>query len=495
MRTQYIFGIIVLFGGMNVGLKAQQFPALQHFRTYSFLYNPALSGRAAHTEVFLGHRQQWLGMPDAPSSSILALSWRGKSQPIGYGALLQQTQFGLLNRLQGRMQAAAHFGDERSTLFSIGAYGGFSDWRFAFTKYDNENNDPLLGTLELGTAFEAGMGFAFRQVLGAVVLDLDASAINIGGGNYRYGNDGIFRRERAYWGRAALEIDAGGFMLTPFFIYTMKKDGGPAGGITVSPDNIPGAVTLSYAPATKEFAGILRLGETNKMAFTVAAMYQAPLGLSLEGGMWIPLKKTKIDTKPKPEPKPEPPVEPVKPKPDMAVPKKTTLLFEEKGPINSNFEGSAASYLSFQFHDPDYLNESFQLNTMSEVDTIVKYIRYKVGQVKLPPGSSVKALEITAYTQKSEERLRAVGEGTYQGEFDPKLSFVYSPWDGPTKQLYLNRGDNIDGFQYLLLKTYALGLVTGGVVGVSQNQVRYAVKAASSGMGSNYFEIKIWYIR
>lgn len=56
-------------------LQAQQRPQYTQYVFNNFLLNPALSGIENYTDVKIGHRQQWVGINDAPQTTFVSANW------------------------------------------------------------------------------------------------------------------------------------------------------------------------------------------------------------------------------------------------------------------------------------------------------------------------------------------------------------------------------------------------------------------------------------
>jgi len=62
-----------LYGAMS--LYAQQRPQYTQYLANAYLLNPAISGIENYTDVKIGYRQQWTGLPDAPKTSFVSAHW------------------------------------------------------------------------------------------------------------------------------------------------------------------------------------------------------------------------------------------------------------------------------------------------------------------------------------------------------------------------------------------------------------------------------------
>lgn len=65
---------LVLSLGLCTAL-AQQRPQYTQYVLNNYLLNPALSGIENYTDVKIGHRQQWKGLPGAPQTTFVSANW------------------------------------------------------------------------------------------------------------------------------------------------------------------------------------------------------------------------------------------------------------------------------------------------------------------------------------------------------------------------------------------------------------------------------------
>ncbi|WP_443938782.1 PorP/SprF family type IX secretion system membrane protein [Pedobacter sp. MW01-1-1] len=72
---------------LSTALYAQQRPQYSQYILNNYLLNPALSGIENYTDVKLGFRQQWTGLPDAPKTSFVSAQWALGDQYLWSNAL------------------------------------------------------------------------------------------------------------------------------------------------------------------------------------------------------------------------------------------------------------------------------------------------------------------------------------------------------------------------------------------------------------------------
>jgi type IX secretion system PorP/SprF family membrane protein len=72
MRTMRRLSIILLALAAVPGLRAQQLPQLSQYVSQDYLYNPAVAGSRPWFELRSAHRNQWVGIQDAPRTFMMS---------------------------------------------------------------------------------------------------------------------------------------------------------------------------------------------------------------------------------------------------------------------------------------------------------------------------------------------------------------------------------------------------------------------------------------
>ena len=77
MRYFIIKGYLLLLGSLLLtNAFGQQLPVYSQYMMNMFLINPAIAGADGYTSVNLTAREQWLGLPDSPSTQALSFQTR-----------------------------------------------------------------------------------------------------------------------------------------------------------------------------------------------------------------------------------------------------------------------------------------------------------------------------------------------------------------------------------------------------------------------------------
>ena len=79
--------ISLLFVSIFIGsvLYAQQLPQLSQFMINDFAINPAVAGMEDYYQIKTSVRNQWVGINDAPKTTLLSIYGKGNSENVGLG--------------------------------------------------------------------------------------------------------------------------------------------------------------------------------------------------------------------------------------------------------------------------------------------------------------------------------------------------------------------------------------------------------------------------
>ena len=81
-------------------LYSQQLPQLTQFMDNNYVLNPAFAGMEDYYQVRTSIRNQWTGIADAPSTTILSI-YGQQEENIGLGGVIFNDQFGPTSRTGG----------------------------------------------------------------------------------------------------------------------------------------------------------------------------------------------------------------------------------------------------------------------------------------------------------------------------------------------------------------------------------------------------------
>jgi type IX secretion system PorP/SprF family membrane protein len=170
-----IIGVCGLLAG-GLLCHGQEYTITNQYHFHYYLLNPALAGAAECTHFMLTHKQQWVGMKEAPYTTALSFQTRTKSR-IGVGAYLYNDRNGWSYQQGGQATIAYHI---------------------PLSKGNRYTKSP---TLDRQLSFAASMNF-YRYSLSDKVIDqskMDGDAINEKNGFYPNANFGVFYQDYKFF--------------------------------------------------------------------------------------------------------------------------------------------------------------------------------------------------------------------------------------------------------------------------------------------------------
>jgi len=207
-KKLFLSSIIVLTGFHS--LRAQFDAQISNYWATISYFNPAYAGQTGNLEATLVGRMQWLGIQDAPRTTIVTaqmpFSFLGKVH--GVGASMYNDRSGLFSVTEYSGQYAWKKKMLKGT-FSVGIQGGYINQSFDGTKvdipednYHNQTDEAIPRTLVSGNSIDAALGIFFSKekwYAGLSVNHLLAPTLSLGD-NY------IFEIPRTYYFTAGYNI-------------------------------------------------------------------------------------------------------------------------------------------------------------------------------------------------------------------------------------------------------------------------------------------------
>jgi len=168
-KALLLLPIIVLAGILP--LKAQFDTQLSNYWAAISYFNPAYAGQTGNLEATLLSRIQWLGIPNAPRTTVLAAQMPypllGKVQ--GFGASMYNDRSGLFSVTEYSGQYAWKKKMFKGT-FSVGIQGGYISQSFDGTKvvipqddYHQQTDEAIPTTLVSGHSIDGALGVFFSK--------------------------------------------------------------------------------------------------------------------------------------------------------------------------------------------------------------------------------------------------------------------------------------------------------------------------------------------
>lgn len=160
---------------MSVSLKAQEYPIYNQYHFNYYLVNPAIAGANDCSYFMLTHKQQWVGIEDAPYTTSLSFQTRLKGN-VGLGGYFFNDKNGYSTQQGAQLTAAYHIAlsdgaryikavhRDRQLSFAVSAkyfnYGFDSELYKIIT---GSNADPAMQDLSSVMALNTNFGVYFTS--------------------------------------------------------------------------------------------------------------------------------------------------------------------------------------------------------------------------------------------------------------------------------------------------------------------------------------------
>jgi type IX secretion system PorP/SprF family membrane protein len=125
MKRTSILLFVICFGGI---LKAQQLPQITQYMMNNYAINPAVSGMYDYYQVNTTIRNQWVGINDAPRTTIMSIYGK-HSRNIGLGGTVYNDVTGPTSRAGGSMSYTYAFSLTAKMKLSLALQGGFTQFK------------------------------------------------------------------------------------------------------------------------------------------------------------------------------------------------------------------------------------------------------------------------------------------------------------------------------------------------------------------------------
>ena len=162
---------------------SQQLPQLTQFMDNGYVLNPAFAGMDDYYQVRTTIRNQWTGITDAPSTTILSIYGKQEDN-VGLGGVIFNDQYGHTSRAGGAISYAYHLSLNEKIKLSLALSGGFTQFKIDKNGWNVSNpNDPLTqGDVIVETVPDATFGFNLYSqdwYLGVSIPQLLTSNLNL----------------------------------------------------------------------------------------------------------------------------------------------------------------------------------------------------------------------------------------------------------------------------------------------------------------------------
>jgi type IX secretion system PorP/SprF family membrane protein len=180
MKKISILIIAICFGGM---LKAQQLPQITQYMLNNYAVNPAVAGMYDYYQVKTTIRNQWVGITDAPRTTMLSIYGR-RSEHVGLGGLVFNDQVGPTSRIGGSASYTYSFPMTSEINMSLALAGGFTQFRLikAGMNLQHQEDPYMKGGDVVRTTPDATFGFNMygeKWYFGAAIPQLLSVNLNL----------------------------------------------------------------------------------------------------------------------------------------------------------------------------------------------------------------------------------------------------------------------------------------------------------------------------
>ena len=141
MKKLNILFLSILFGYMS---QAQQLPQLSQYMINDFSVNPAVAGISDYYQIKTSVRNQWVGINDAPKTTLLSIYGRS-SENVGLGGSVFNDQVGPTSRAGASLTYAYHFYLNKNLKMAMSLSGGFTQFKIDQKGWNLlHSSDPLI---------------------------------------------------------------------------------------------------------------------------------------------------------------------------------------------------------------------------------------------------------------------------------------------------------------------------------------------------------------
>ena len=252
MKQLLNISLVVILSLATSSAQAQMNPVRSNYLLTSFMDHPGAAGNKQCLDLRLGHRNQWVGFPDAPTNSFLSLSGRlGESVRAtqGIGVRVETDQAGAWGTTSASLAYSHKIKLSQGGWLSGGFSLGVSQYSLNLDNLDITATDPALGDQTTQFIFplvDAGFWYQDKRSFGGISL------LNVTAGKLSaIAPESTTARNLVITGGTSLELDGR---------YTFR----PSTNIRYSP-GLPASFELSGAMVYDDLASV-GLGYRNQSA-------------------------------------------------------------------------------------------------------------------------------------------------------------------------------------------------------------------------------------
>ena len=142
MKKIFISILIIISGYVATG---QQLPQFTQYMINDYVFNPAIAGVESGYQVKSNIRNQWVGINDAPRTTVLSVYGKHRNSNVGLGGVVFSDRVGHTSRNGLSLSYAYHFSLSDAMKMSLALSGGFSQIKIDPSLINFEDvQDPLM---------------------------------------------------------------------------------------------------------------------------------------------------------------------------------------------------------------------------------------------------------------------------------------------------------------------------------------------------------------
>ena len=126
MKIMKKITILILIISTAFVANAQQLPQFTQYMINDYVFNPAIAGIESNYQMKTNIRNQWVGVADAPRTTVLSIYGKYRESNVGLGGVVFSDQVGPTSRTGLSLSYAYHFSLTDKMKMSLALAGGFT---------------------------------------------------------------------------------------------------------------------------------------------------------------------------------------------------------------------------------------------------------------------------------------------------------------------------------------------------------------------------------
>ena len=126
MKIMKKITLLILIISAAFVAKAQQLPQFTQYMINDYVFNPAIAGIESNYQMKTNIRNQWVGVIDAPRTTVLSIYGKYRESNVGLGGVVFNDQVGPTSRTGLSLSYAYHFSLSDNMKMALALSGGFT---------------------------------------------------------------------------------------------------------------------------------------------------------------------------------------------------------------------------------------------------------------------------------------------------------------------------------------------------------------------------------